>query len=192
MVKDDTIAFGKFNWRVIDIQNGRVLIITQDIVELRWYHDEFVEVTWADCEIRKYLNGEFYNSFNQSEKAKIAAVCNRNPDNPWFRTRGGNDTNDCIFLLSIEEVCQYFGNSTAKLRSKGSQIWHIDDENNGKRQAAYSEDFHWWRLRSPGYYSRTSASISNTGYVYVRGNGVYGRPRDSGGIRPALWLKLDE
>ena len=192
MVKGDIITFGDYNWRVLDVKDGRALIITEDIVELRWYHKKFVEITWADCDLRKYLNNEFYNKFSQDEKAKISTVTSRNPDNPWFKTKGGNDTTDGIFLLSLEEVCEYFDDSGAKLRDKGNQTWYIDDENNGKRQAKHGNDFHWWRLRSPGYYGRTAASVSYYGYVYVRGNGVHGRPRDGGGVRPALWLKLHD
>ena len=68
-------------------------------------------------------------------------------------------------LLSLEDVCEYFGNSGEKLQNKGDQTWFIDDQNNIKRQAKYENDFHWWRLRSPGYYGRTSASISSNGYI---------------------------
>jgi hypothetical protein len=190
VLKDDIITFGKYTWRVLDAEDGRALIISEDIIELHWYHNEFVNITWADCELRRCLNDEFYNRFSQDEKARIVTVTNRNLDNPWFKTRGGEDSTDRIFLLNLEEVCEYFGDSRAKLRNKGSQTWSIDDENNAKRQAKYGSDFHWWRLRSPGYYGRTAASVSDEGHVYLRGNGVYGRPRDSGGVRPALWLKL--
>ena len=192
MSKGDVTTYGEYNWLVLEIKDGRALIITETIVELRWYHTQFVEITWADSELRRYLNNEFYNKFSQDEKAKIITVTIRNPDNPWFKTKGGKDTTDSIFLLSLDEVCEYFGDSKAKLLDKGSQTWHVDDENNGKRRAKYGDDFHWWRLRSPGYYARTAASVSYGGYVYVRGNGVYGRPKDGGGVRPALWLKLDE
>lgn len=191
MVKDEIIIFGKYNWRVLDLKDDRALILTEDVIELRWYHKEFVDITWADCDLRKYLNHEFYHTFSRDEQAKISTATSRNPDNPWFKTKGGIDTTDSIFLLSLEEVCDYFGDSRAKLRNKGNQRWAINDENNGKRQAKYDNDFHWWRLRSPGYYGRTAASVSYNGYVYVRGNGVYGRPKDGGGVRPALWLKLE-
>lgn len=118
------------------------------------------------------------------------AVTSKNLDNPWFKTKGGQDTIDHLFLLSLEEVCHYFGESRTKLGHKGGQSWSIDDDNNRKRQARYGTDFHGWRLRWPGYYGRTGASIDKNGHVYVRGNGVFGRPRDGRGVRPALWLRL--
>ena len=189
MIKNDIITFCTYKWGVLNTKANRALIITEDIVDLRWYHTEFGDITWAECELRKYLNNGFYDTFSPEEKAKIIAVANSNPDNPWFKTKGGIDTVDSIFLLSIEEVCEYFGDSNENMLNKGCQKWLIDDENNQKRQAKYGGEYHWWRLRSPGYYGRTSASINSIGNVYIRGNGVSGRPRDGGGVRPALWLR---
>jgi hypothetical protein len=116
-------------------------------------------------------------------------VANPNPDNPWFGTPGGPATTDRVFLLSLDEVCAYFGDSRAHLQTKGRQTWCLDDAHNPARQATYGSQAHGWRLRSPGYYGRTAASVSAHGGVYVRGNGVHGRPRDGGGLRPALWLQ---
>lgn len=192
MVKEERILLGSHPWRVLAVIDSKALLITETILELRWYHHTFADTTWADCQLRKYLNDEFYQAFSPGEQAQIRTVTNRNADNPWFETRGGPDTTDRVFLLSLEEACAYFGDSREKLYHKGKQTWQIDDENNGRRQATYGNGFHWWRLRSPGYYSRTAASISASGSVYVRGNGVYGRPRDGGGIRPALWLDLEK
>lgn len=192
MLKEDIVTFGNYRWRVLNINEGRALVITEEIIELRWYNNDFVEITWAECELRNYLNSDFRDTFNHDEKAKIIAVTNSNLNNQWFKTEGGIDTLDSIFLLSLEEVCEYFGDSKEHLLNKGKQKWLIDDENNRKRQAKYGSEYHWWRLRSPGYYGRTSASINLKGNVYVRGNGVYGKPRDGGGVRPALWLKLED
>ena len=34
-----------------------------------------------------------------------------NPNNPWYGTSGGNATTDKVFLLSLDEVVKYFGDS---------------------------------------------------------------------------------
>jgi len=192
MIKDGVITFGNYKWRVLDVKNNKALIITEEIIELRWYNNDFIDITWEKCALREYLNHEFFNAFNQNEKENVIAVTNKNHNNPWFKTKGGIDTIDNVFLLSIEEVCKYFGDSRENLLVKGKQKWLIDDENNRKRQAKFGSENHWWRLRSPGYYGRTSASVNGKGNVYIRGNGVYGRPKDGGGVRPALWLKTTE
>jgi hypothetical protein len=111
MINGERIAFGSYQWRVLTLQDDAVLLITDTVVELRWYHTQFADITWADCAVRSYLNHDFYHTFRPDEQARILPVTNRNADNPWFRTPGGRDTVDRIFLLSLEEVCTYFGDS---------------------------------------------------------------------------------
>ena len=89
MLNDDIIIFGNYNWRVLDSKDNSLLIITEEIIELRWYNDNFVDITWEECTLRKYLNNDFLNTFNQNEKAKIIPVTNTNQENPWFKTKGG-------------------------------------------------------------------------------------------------------
>lgn len=189
MQSGEHVDFGPYTWRVLAVADDQALLITEQIIALRWYHQAFVDVTWAQCELRTYLNTEIHSQFSPGEQAQIIPVTHANPDNPWFQTPGGDATTDALFLLSLEEVCTYMGDSQAALHNKGAQTWLIDDTHNATRQARYAEDFHGWRLRSPGYYGRTAASVRSDGCVYVRGNGVYGRPRDGGGVRPAVWLK---
>lgn len=68
MLKNDLINFGAYNLQVLDIKNGKALIITNDIIEIRWYHSKFTDTTWADCELRYYLNDTIYNQSRQGEK----------------------------------------------------------------------------------------------------------------------------
>ena len=195
-----TISLGSYNWRVLDIQNNTALIITENIIEQRSYHDRYIDITWADCTLRKYLNGEFYNKFSKTEKAKIIPVINENQDNQWYGTNGGKKTQDSIFLLSIEEVvCKYFGDSSAKLhnRGKNQKYWfQRKDENNSKRIARRANESwgSWWWLRSPGRVNVKAVYIHGDGNIGIQGNNIFlGNVSDgecTGGIRPALWLKL--
>lgn len=72
------LSFGDYNWRVLDIQNNTALIITEEIIDQRPYHDAYKDITWADCTLRKYLNGEFYEKFNADDKSRIITVINKN------------------------------------------------------------------------------------------------------------------
>lgn len=120
MQVEDKISFGSYDWRVLDIQNNTALIITEYIIEQRAYHNAYKDITWSDCSLRKYLNGEFYDKFTLTDKSRIIAVLNKNPDNQWYGSEGGADTEDSIFLLNIEEVvCKYFGDSSSKLQNRG-------------------------------------------------------------------------
>ncbi len=194
----DKIAFGGYEWCVLDIQNNAALIITEDIIEQRAYHDAYKDITWADCSIRKYLNSEFYDKFNAFDKSRIIPVLNKNPDNQWYGSKGGADTQDRIFLLSIEEVaCQYFGDSSSKLlnRGKKQKYWfERKDENNSKRSAMFKGGLWWWWLRSPGRVNVKAVYIHGDGNIGIQGNNILkGNISDGeckGGVRPALWLKL--
>lgn len=96
------ITFGNYEWQVLDKKDNAVLIITRYIIEEHAYNDKYIDITWAECSLRKYLGGDFYNRFSVAEKSRIIPVTNMNYDNQWYGTRGGADTQDMIFLLSIE------------------------------------------------------------------------------------------
>lgn len=199
-----TIAFGKkHEWRVLAIQNHSALLLSEFIIEQRPYHNRSGDVTWASCELREYLNGSFYNSFSEAERSRIQAVTNKNPGNPWYGAKGGEDTLDHIFLLSTEEaVCKYFGNSSKNLenRSAKQRYWfQKKDENNHKRKATLDGCVWWWWLRSPGRNNRKAVYIHGDGNIGIQGNASFRYSSNTlhpitgsngGGLRPALWLKL--
>lgn len=197
MQAGDQITLGDYDWRVLATQEDKALIITEYIIEQRSYHDAYQAVTWADCALRKYLNGEFYEKFNASERARIVPVLNHNPDNQWYGTEGGVDTLDRVFLLSIEEaVCLYFGDSSSKLYNPGKnqRYWfERKDENNSKRIARLKEGIWWWWLRSPGRVNVKAVYIHGDGNIGIQGNNILkgnlSDGRCTGGVRPALWLK---
>ena len=195
------ISFGDYKWRVLDSQENAVLIITENIIEQRIYHDAYKDITWAECALRKYLNGEFYDKFSATDKSRIIPVINKNSDNQWYGTKGGEDTQDNIFLLSIEEAaCKYFGDSSSKLENpKGNRRYWFErkDENNSKRIARLEckDRIWWWWLRSPGRVNVKAVYIHGDGNIGIQGNNVLkGNISDgkcTGGVRPALWLKLE-
>ena len=186
----DEILFNHYEWRVLDIQNDMALIITKYVISQHAYHHKHVEVTWADCELRKFLNGTFYKSFNKAERARIVPVTNTNPDNQWYGANGGKDTHDRIFLLSIEETaCKYFGDSSERLynRGKNQRYWfQKPDTNNTQRMTTFNRGGWSWWLRSPGRLNKTAAYIHGSGEIGIQGNNV----STLGGVRPALWLRV--
>lgn len=195
------IKFGDYSWRILDIKNNAALIITEYIIEQRAYHDAYKDITWADSSLRKYLNGEFYGKFNATNKSRIIPVLNENLGNQWYGTKGGSDTVDSIFLLSIEEVCKYFGDSLSKLHNPGKnqRYWfERKNENNSKRIARLLDNGWgwWWWLRSPGRVNVKAVYIFGTdGNIGIQGNNILkGNISDgkcTGGVRPALWLKMN-
>ena len=118
-----------------------------------------------------------------NDRAQIAETRIKNNDHTLYGTNGGSTTNNYIFLLSIEEV---FGMSR-QLRNQIKGDWGINNKYDNVRIAKdISGTASWW-LRSPGFRNSTAAIVKDDGYLHVTGIRV---THDSGGVRPALLLKL--
>ena len=197
--KNRNIQFGDYKWRLLDIQGDKALLITEDVIETRPYNKQYTDVIWETCDLREYLNGEFLQKFTAEQRGKIAETNLPNPNNLWYGTPGGNDTFDKIFLLSLEEVDWYFGNSgdyQNKMRKKydngkwvgvaDSDGYAFSNDNDSERQTKIIDGTLFWWLRSPGYSNLRAAGVRDIGAVDVGGSAV----NRAGGVCPALWLNL--
>jgi len=184
----DIIGFGGYDWRVLDARDGKILLLSEYKIRTRAYHSGG-SVTWEDSEIRLYLNQVFLNNLNLTdvERTRVARTYIENNDNPWFGTSGGNNTLDYVFLLSLEEVVRYFGDSGQLENRPHIKSCHIRDEYDEGRAATHldgSNTMLWW-LRSPGVSGASAAFVGNDQGISVLGIFV---GNTQGGIRPALWL----
>ena len=166
----DIIRFGAYNWRVLEVQDDKALIISKNILEIRAYHDEAdTSICWDECSMRTYLNEVFYNSnaFSKADRKRITPVTNENLGNRYWGTPGGPPTLDKIFLLSESEALRYFINNTDRVANF-----------NGKASK--------WLLRTPGDKGYRVCCIEPEGYYYTTGFFAF----ISNGVRPALWISL--
>ena len=188
------IPFGGYDWRVLDVQGYRMLVLSEYIIAFQSYYHELVAVTWAESSIRHWLNNDFLSSFSESERNMIAETTVINNDNPWHGTPGGADTVDRVFLLSLEEIVRYFGDSEQLQNRPGAEWLMISDQYDTNRVAyvAIERDGRdgqpaWWWLRSPGDVSSNAAGVNYKGVLWVFGHFV---DSNRGGIRPAMWIYL--
>ena len=181
-----TISFGGYDWRVLDVQDGKALLLSDKAIETRAYHRTYGVLTWAECDLRNYLNGEFYDSLGE-DRARIATTEIRTRSNPWYGINGGASTDDKIFLLSIEEVVKYFGDS-GQLKNRPDDTWRISDEYDPARviTGECGKALSWW-LRSPGCMSANAVHVGRDGHVCIQGL-IVSCPTT--GVRTALWLNL--
>ena len=198
--KGSIYFLGGYDWRVLDVQNGKALLLIEQELASRQYHRSKESITWENSTRRKYLNNEFYDIFSDEEKEMIAETRVVNNNNPWYGTDGGNDTIDRIFLLSIEEVMYYLGDSgdlssrkgwyweDGKYMLKDGKGWLVNDGYNSERVLKDMRGGSvWWWLRSPGGIGSYAAFVYNDGSINLNGNRV---DVGSYGIRPALWINL--
>ena len=167
-------------WRVLAVENGRALLITDKLIDYVKYNESLTNVTWETCTLRSWMNNDFLNAaFSSSEQAKIATVTNQNPDNPEYGTKGGKPTQDKIFALSIDETNQYF-TSDSDRKAYTTDYAH-------EKGYDYDDRSDYWWLRSPGRYGSLAALVVSNGIIYQFGFDV---SRNNGCVRPAFWLNL--
>jgi hypothetical protein len=197
----DVVKFAGHDWRVLDVKDGKALLLSDAVLEIRIYHkadDAFIashpnsqSLTWEESDMRAYLNGQFYDSaFSADEKELIAQTSVANDPNPKSGNGGTGTTQDKVFLLSLEEVIKYFGGYNAMLYALPGNEYYIDDGYNEAR-IAYAESgraYAWW-LRSPGRDWNLSTLVGSRGELWVEGTTC--QSEGSVGIRPALWVDLE-
>ena len=166
----ERVEFGGIEWIVLDEEGEKTLLLSKDCIEERAYNEKYESVTWETCTLRSFLNDEWFeDTFSDEEKNMVLTTYVENSDNSETETSGGNDTEDKVFLLSIEEVKHYFSSDY-------------------KRVAKYHGKTDWWWLRSPGYSDYDAAAVLDGGDVDYGGDSVN---CDYNGIRPALWVNLN-
>jgi hypothetical protein len=173
----DIIKLGPYDWQILDIQDGKALIISSKVLTDTEYHRTDADVTWEKSDVRNYLNGEFLNLFSAAERARMIETKVVNSNHPERNTPGGNDTTDWVFLLSIDEAGKYFADDTAR---------QVKND-----MGSFAS---WW-LRSPGHLSNHAVTVYVSGKYYFMDGNV--QKIDGGalvtefhGLRPALWVNI--
>ena len=214
----DTVIFGSYpqsdasgntkepiEWIVLDRQGDKILLLSKYILDCKRYNNEYKDVTWETCTLRNWLNNDFYNSaFSSSEQNKIETTNVINNNNIDHGTNGGNNTNDKIFCLSIDEVRKYFGVGTKaddgyqlgkNVATQGTNFAKSEDNNGNKLYVSVYHSSEWYfgnssfLLRSLGAAQGVASSVNSNGYLYTSGYIVDIR---NSGVRPALWIKTSE
>ena len=166
-------------WRVLQSENGEAFLLSDVILDKQAYNENDEYITWKESSLRAWLNDKFMNrAFSDEEKEKVNITEVVNKDNPVFGTKGGKNTSDKIFLLSLAEVSRKKG---------GKKYGLLDDEMKACENSDFSKNGSWWWLRSPGDDRYCAAVVNSDGWVYGDGSRVNG---SDDGVRPALHLNL--
>ena len=197
----ETIKFGSYpqndvngktkepiEWIVLEKDGNKALLLSKYILDNKCFNDEWsVNKTWETSQLRSWLNDTFYRTaFSKDEQKKILSTTIINSNNIDFKTSCGNNTNDKVFLLSIDEVRKYFGSGVKEkfgyrlndaVVTQGTKYSGIVDKNN-----SFGNNYYW--LRSMGIDQFAASFIAPNGYLATHGHYLtYGC-----GVRPALWV----
>ena len=210
----DTISFGSYRqnsslfkepieWRVLDVKDGKALLVSKYALDCQPYNEKPAGVTWETCTLRKWLNSTFINSaFTLNEQEKIVTTTVTADVNPDHNANPGKDTQDKVFLLSINEANKYFSLAESSLIDPNGKRWTIYKDrmcaatSYAVNQGAWIGDLFkvdgraacgCW-LRSLGFGYGFTACIDIDGDVASGGMSVNFWDI---GVRPALWINLE-
>lgn len=216
-VNGDIIIFGKYEqdadttngaegieWIVLDKQPDAMLILSKYVLDCSLYNETYIEtLTWEVCDLRNWLNEFFFeNAFSKNEQKLISLSSLSNSANPRTKIDGGNETQDHIFLLSINEVFSYYEydyeacmtSPTKYAFQQGCTCYGVKPDNlrryvyqDGDEYPEDGVSCFWW-LRTPGRLPSKVAMIDGIGGINY--NGIFPNT-EALGVRPALWLKLN-
>ncbi len=186
----DTLRFGAYEqdndasdgkeaieWIVLEKDGDTLLLITKYVLDNKPFFGE----TWEDCNLRKWLNGNFLNEAFGEEKKMILTSAVAAEKNPTYETATGSDTEDKIYILSYSEANDKYFHSNDERCSAPTPY----AEAQGAEKPVGTNAF-WW-LRTPG---------KEAGYaVYVTFGGAvddFGIPnmRTYCGDRPVMRIDL--
>lgn len=145
-------SFGRRYWKVLEIDDTAHTLLVQSrfSIGIHAYHEKYCEITWETCSLRKWLNTVFLQEeFNEQEQQGIAVSHVETNDHAEFRTEGGNDTYDQIFILSEEEEQKYRTDYAIS-----------DDSEEFLSLLSWDNGYTSIRTRSPGSTAKTTLVLS--------------------------------
>jgi len=204
-------------WLVLDVKDGKVFLLSKYGLETKHYNETWAAVTWETCTLRTWLNEEFYyTAFDEEERMSVLKTLVKTEDNPQFGTEGGSDTEDRVFLLSIEEAEQYFTGDETYVDKFGrshdycfervatatsyaiAQGAHVEEYSKYDSSIYQGIGNTYWYLRSLGEAYGYVAQVDPCGWINMRGCTVAGYVGDewkdsavnTRPVRPAIWVDL--
>ena len=186
--QDNNSSNGKeaIQWIVLDKKDDKVLLFSKYCLNLREYNASVNRTgVWERSDIREWLNGDFMDSaFTMDEMEVISYQPLINADSEQYGTNGGEKTIDQVFLLSENEITQYFPNKEDRRALPTAYA---------KAQTKYSligvTGYCVYWLRSPGKDASYPMAIDYFGNLSGE---LYLAHNDGAGVRPAIWVYYSE
>ncbi len=148
-------------WYVLEVQGRRALLLSVKILDAGSFSSR--SNRWQNSSVRQWLNNAFvYDAFTAKERGCLSS-------------RDG----DQVFLLSVDECSQYVSGGKAKayVTAYASARGAYTDGSTG---------YGWWWTRTRDRSDDYVSGVNSKGVV-----SNFHMEKDSGGVRPAIWVDLD-
>ena len=191
-------------WLVLSQDDDKMLVVSKYCLDYLTYPDDWTSnIVWETCSLRSYLNSDFYtDSFTEDEQQQIIRSENQNKaSEDYYSTVDGNDTDDNVFLLSIDEVQKYLPAMTATESSKrayGTDYLYDILKGHQYYGNVKTGDPVNWALRADIDTERNAEGVGRPREMVVYDSQITcmittGGMRDPDGplsvVRPAMWVK---
>lgn len=178
-------------WRVLSVNGDDAFIMADRCLDYMPYNKIYSDVTWETCDIRKWLNQEFYNVLcDENEKKAVKDTYVNNSVNMNVELKKGNDTTDKIYLLSFNDmISDDYG--FPERSYMGTVLRHAGNTDYAHEIRSLCEDNHFyigiqWLLRDQK--DNKDIYISDDGIIY----GGYNIGERGYYIRPAMHIDLSQ
>ena len=190
-------------WLVLENSGSELFLLSKYILDCKRYHSAFEDTSWRKCDLRQWLNDEFYHfAFNHAEKKVVKITHNMGDDG------SGLGTKDKVFLLGVADVNSLTnkfgkafrrarGTEFAKMKKADGCHLYVMDKNvdadylyeDGKKYGCS-----WWLLRDEGRLKEKGNDPSRVVFIGTRASiRHYARVDLAGyGVRPAIKLDLSD
>lgn len=196
----------RIKWRVLKNDGKTLFVMADKGLDFKRYNEEYKPVTWENSTMRSWINSKFYKTaFANSEQEAIISQIVINNDNSEYGTEGGDNTQDKVYLLSIEEAenseygfCPEYDCYSASRWVKPTDYACLIGVN-VSIQSGYEGNCKWW-LRSPGKKADFAANVFDDGRITKDGFFVDLYLQSRYAVIPVmhidfssdLWLKSDD
>ena len=168
-------------WIVLNETDEYLFVVSKQVVVSEMFDE--TTASWKDSSIRKWLNNEFLLlAFNEYERPSILEkkiITSNDLETVWggfSRMTSYVETMDKMFLLSIEEVEQFFKTQESRI---AEQSQYALDTLEDDRKSVNS----WW-LRNKAAFDWAPLLIFEDGTYYALAGS-----QNLEGIRPAMYIK---
>ena len=199
-------------WRLLDAADGNLLLLSDRVLDRVRFHETRQNVSWADSNIRKWLNsdesgweGDSYaaegfldTAFGTIEQSAIAAA-EKEAEDDWGNYGNPGLTGEKIFLLSAAEAAGqdgggygFYRENSVNQESPVSRVLTSTAYASGQGAMTFEsetlgrEAASWWLRSSYSGGSKPDASIIDAYLAQVSGTNVTG---SLVGVAPALNLQ---
>ncbi|MCM1160537.1 MAG: DUF6273 domain-containing protein [Roseburia sp.] len=167
----------RLKWRILKNEGSTLFVMAEQAIDGGTYHSSKVAVTWEKSQSRSWLNDTFYKTaFTTGEQAAISQHTVKNESNPYSNMSGGNDTQDKIYLLSLQEAtnpeygfCEKYDIQSQTRRLQVSDYAFVRGIS---RLEGYGNNCMWW-LRTPGTSQEETLMVLSRGGISLEDNSVH-------------------